>query len=567
MKKELFIAFSVIYILQINIVLNAQNNYKKKNNSIENIVLITDRDFYLSGEKIWFNALCLSNNKFNEKTISKITYFELFNEEKKSVIQKKVRIIRGESSSFIEIPENIETGVYNLIAYTQYMKNFKGFKSNRISLIIINPGKKGNVKLTNSIIQNQDSSYQKNELNLLEIKTDKKIYNTKEKVALSLSEKNFINKPKYLVISVIKKGSLNNYFCSNINPDDNIKSGDFDKIKYYPEIRDLTLSGTLIEKETKNPISNTKIYLSVLDKNNQVNISKTDNNGRFIFTLNSLYNNQDICICTEDESVNSEIFVNNSFLYELDYFKPISYIIDSTKIELIKEMYLNYQTTEYFPDKSEIIKINKDTAVNFFGKPEIEINIDDFIKLPTLHEVFDEIIPFVYVKKKKENYSFLIYDDKNKTTFKDPLVFYDQIPIFNINELLKIKPKFIDQINVINRKYIIGNYIFNGIIFIKSKTGKLPGINIPKNSIITKYQTTYESYLLESPEYNGTKIEDDHLPDFRTLLYWNPDIILKDNKTLHFYTSDHSSEYDVIIRGISETGKLFFGQTNFKVKK
>ncbi|MCD4793025.1 MAG: hypothetical protein K8R54_07335 [Bacteroidales bacterium] len=562
MKKYFLISF-----IFINTVVSAQNNSDKINNTSENIIVFTDRDLYLSGEKIWFNALCLSKGEFKEETISKITYFELFNEEKKSVIQKKVRIIKGESSSFIEIPENIETGVYNLIAYTQYIKNFKGFKSNRISLIIINPGKKGNVKLTNSIIHNRDSSYQKDELNILEIKTDKKVYNTKEKVALSLSEKNFINKPKYLVISVIKKGSLNNYFCSNIDPDNDIKSGDFDKIKYYPEIRDLTLSGTLNEKETNDPISNTKIYLSVLGKNNQVNISQTDNNGRFIFTLNSLYNNQDIYICTEDESINSEMLVNNSFLYELDYFRPISYIIDSTKIELIKEMYLNYQTTEYFPDKSEIIKINKDTTVNFFGKSEIEINIDDFIKLPTLHEVFDEIIPFVYVKKKKENYSFLIYDVKNKTTFKDPLVFYDQIPIFNINELLKIKPKFIDQINVINRKYIIGNYIFNGIIFIKSKTGKLPGINIPKNSIITKYQTTYESYLLESPEYDETKIKDDHLPDFRTLLYWNPDVTLKDNKTLHFYTSDHSSEYDVIIRGISSSGKLFFGQTSFEVKK
>ena len=562
MKKYFLISF-----IFINTVVSAQNNSDKINNTSENIIVFTDRDLYLSGEKIWFNALCLSKGEFKEETISKITYFELFNDKKESVIQKKVRIIKGESSSFIEIPENIETGVYNLIAYTQYMKNFKGFKSNRISLIIINPGKKGNVKLTNSIIQNQDSSYQKDELNILEIKTDKKVYNTKEKVTLNLTEKNFINKPKYLVISVIKKGSLNNYFCSNIDPDNDIKSGDFDKIKYYPEIRDLTLSGTLNEKETKNPISNTKIYLSVLGKNNQVNISQTDNNGRFIFTLNSLYNNQDIYICTEDESINSEILVNNSFLYELDYFKPISYIIDSTKIELIKEMYLNYQTTEFFPDKSKIIKINRDTTLNFFGKSEIEINIDDFIKLPTLHEVFDEIIPFVYVKKKKENYSFLIYDDKNKTTFKDPLVFYDQIPIFNINELLKVKPKFIDQINVINRKYIIGNYIFSGIIFIKSKTGKFPGINFPKNSKITKYQTTYESYVLKFPQYEKTNNGNDHLPDFRTLLYWNPDIILKDNRTLHFYTSDHSSEYDVIIRGISSSGKLFFGQTSFKVKK
>ena len=40
--------------------------------------------------------------------------------------------------------------------------------------------------------------------------------------------------------------------------------------------------------------------------------------------------------------------------------------------------------------------------------------------------------------------SSLKHDDKNKTTFKDPLVFYDQIPIFNINELLKVKYRVAD---------------------------------------------------------------------------------------------------------------------------
>ncbi len=559
--------YFLICLIFINIVVSAQNIFEKNTDSYEDIVLFTDRDLYLSGERIWFNATCTSNSKFSNETVSKVTYFELFNDEKKPVIQKKIRIIKGKSSSYIQIPENIETGVYNLVAYTQFMKNYKGFKSNRISLIIINPSKKGNIDLTNSKKQIIDTLVFGTNFNLLEVSTVKSIYKTREKVEVNIVDSFNLEKLKHLTVSVVKKGSLNNHSNSRIKQKENIEQINYNKIKYFPEIRDLTLSGTIIEKETNNPISNSKVYLSVLDSDNQININKSDKNGRFIFTINSLYNNHDIYICTEDNSINSEILINNSFLNELDYFKPIGYNIDSIKLELIKKMYLNYQTSVYFPEKSEIYKIDEETVENFFGDTEISIKLDDYISLPTLKEVFSEIVTFVYLKKNNEDYIFLVYDDKNKTSFTGPLVFYDNIPIFDINKLLKVAPKYIDRINVINRKYIIGNYTINGIIFLKSKNGKLPGYKISENSKITKYQTTYESSQIKFPGYREKDNIKAHLPDFRTLLYWNSDILLQKNKKVSFYTSDHSSEYDVIVRGISPSGKRYFGKTSFKVKK
>jgi len=559
-EKKLFFILVAIYFCHMNLNLSGQNNTSVN----ENIILLTDRDLYISNEKIWFNAYCMMNNKFTQETFSKVMYFELFNSEKNSVVKKKVKIINGRSSSYIEIPADIETGSYNLTAYTQYMKNFINIETNTISLIIINPDIKGETKLTDS--ENSENNESK-KLNKLVINPDKRSYYTREKVIVSISDKTIPETLKYITVSVNKKGSLNNTQISNLNFDGKPKDIDIQNIKHYPEIRDLTISGTLKDKNSGEILPEEKLYLSVISGYSQFDITKTDTNGKFIFTLNSLYNDQDILISTDNKEQDIEIITDNSFINNINNFKAPNYHLDSSKIELINEMYLNSQLTNYFPDKSELLKTNSDTTVNFFGPAEISINIDDFIKLPTLHEVFDEIVPSVNVRKKKEDYYFQVYNMKNNRFFKDPLVFYDQFLILNINNLLKVKPKYINKIDIINREYIIGNYIFNGIIFIESKTGKIPGIDLPKNSIITNFQTIHESTEINFPVYEDSNRINSKLPDFRNLLYWNSNAALKDNLKLEFYTSDHSSEYDIIVRGITESGELFYGKTTLLVRK
>ncbi len=54
-------------------------------------------------------------------------------------------------------------------------------------------------------------------------------------------------------------------------------------LKYLPDIRDVSLSGKLIDKNTREPIKGKDIYLSVLFNNPQLHVYKTNYEGDFIF--------------------------------------------------------------------------------------------------------------------------------------------------------------------------------------------------------------------------------------------------------------------------------------------
>lgn len=559
MKKTLI----TIGIIFINILLVAQNT-ENIVTSVETVILNTDRDLYISGENIHFSAFCLTNTKFREKNLSKIMYVELYDKLGKIIVQQKLKIVNGNSASLINIPVNIESGEYNLIAYTQYMKNYINNETNQVPLIIINPEKYGKIKLFG--MRNTDNSnlFENKKLLSLNVTTDKEIYNKRKKVKLNISDNIFPDKIKYFTVTVVKKGTLTDYIPMVFPEMKDVKIND---IKYYPEIRDLTLTGTFIDTETSKGIPNQKMYLSVLnDSNRQVTINQTDKKGNFIFTLHSLYDKNNIIIKAEKNIPTSQILINNSFLNDFNIFKPLKWNIDSSKIKIIKELYNNYQINEIFKTNTVTENQKYFHSFDFFDKEEIIIDTKDFIDLPTLEEVFDEIVPLVNIGKRNKHSFFTVYDDINKTTYNDPLILYDNVPVFNLNKLLGINPKYIKQIKVINRRYIIGNYIFNGIIFITSKTGKFPGINVSENYKIINYQTCSKTIKTQYPYYQSTDKNNKHIPDFRSTLYWNPDLKVFDSKTIEFYTSDYCSEYEVIIRGISCSGETYVGFSEFKVQ-
>lgn len=80
------------------------------------------------------------------------------------------------------------------------------------------------------------------------------------------------------------------------------------------------------------------------------------------------------------------------------------------------------------------------------------------------------------------------------------------------------------------------------------------------------YQVTKEFY---SPQYETKEQQDQRSVDARTTIYWNPDIpIANDGKgRLSFYTSDSSSDYSVVIEGITSDGKLMHKVVKIRSKR
>lgn len=99
-----------------------------------------------------------------------------------------------------------------------------------------------------------------------------------------------------------------------------------------------------------------------------------------------------------------------------------------------------------------------------------------------------------------------------------------------------------------------------GVISIITKRGK----NIKESDIIRLnvasysplgYQTPVEFY---APKYDTNELKYNSIPDYRTTIYWKPDIIFSDDgkASFDFYTSDFPTTCSIVIEGVSNDGKI-----------
>jgi hypothetical protein len=82
-----------------------------------------------------------------------------------------------------------------------------------------------------------------------------------------------------------------------------------------------------------------------------------------------------------------------------------------------------------------------------------------------------------------------------------------------------------------------------------------------------KYLSLSPVLNFASPVYDSEAKRETPNADFRTLLYWNPDIKVTSDTRISFYTSDHLSEYEVVVRGRTSDGEVVYGRTAFHVVK
>lgn len=110
----------------------------------EEVFLKVNTSTLLSGETILYSAFVNSKTTGKPSPLSKILYVELLNSEGKVAHQSKLKVEEGRASGDIFISSTLSTGVYRLVAYTKWMRNFESFFE--VQLTIINPFETVDVK-------------------------------------------------------------------------------------------------------------------------------------------------------------------------------------------------------------------------------------------------------------------------------------------------------------------------------------------------------------------------------------------------------------------------------------
>jgi hypothetical protein len=583
-KKKIFLIIILVCLNNLTVHIYGTNKAKGDEplEKIENIYnekyyLMTDRTIYAVGEKILFKVFNLSPPSIKSIHWSKVLYLELTKNDGSAVQKGKYTLDISGCSGYMEIPSRISSGYYYLRAYTKWMRNFPVSDFAFCRVKIINPfspeieekrhAENGSASYSESFI---DETFRENRI---DCHTDKDIYRSREKVILSVEFRDYDPYSRgEFCISVIKIGAMDtmNYGILSFNLQAENKKR---SINYIPDMRGVSVSGRVIDKESNNPVDNALVQLSLLGNNFDFLEYNTGADGKYIFSLSPLQGEKDMYIVARAGNTNPEILIDNDFNTDVFYFNGEEFRLTKAERDIAEEIILNMQIEKvYRSDKIRDSLYAREDSVKttFYGNPSTILYIDEYIELPTVEEVLFELVPEVIARKRKDNIFINVTD--NITYHPDlaifePLVLLDHIPVQNLENLLKLSPSKISRIEVVNEIFYKGTRRYGGIISIFSRRGDIAGIDLPENSMFFDYKTFTEQVKDFTPNYDQSKGEL-NIPDYRNCLYWNPEVTPGNNMkaSLEFYTSDRKGQYMVLIRGISEDRKIIEGKCLFRVE-
>jgi hypothetical protein len=564
----------------------------------EKLHIFTDRNFYAAGEKIFFRVINLTDTKLKEMNWSTVLYIELIDAGNKPYFQGKFKLENWGASGYIYVPPNLRTGNYYIRAYTKWMRNFSPYDYAYSLITLINPYSEE----TNDVLNagaNEDPIINLNTggikvlNNIIKCSASQETNKKREKVELDIKipDKEWISPAGYCV-SVIKSGAINsNIYGLNLS---SFKGNDDPaEIKYWPEMQGLSLSGSINKKNLNAPSAYAEVHLSVVGDDPNYIGYLTEQQGKFLFSLPDGHDTQNFFIGVETKDQDPvEILIDNDFSTDLINLPLIPFILSGEEKNITREIMFNMQLEKaynHLPDSHiastidrdiilDSITVPTDTTVTpeiinlpepvfFYGKPEITLKPDDYVKLPNLEEFFIELIPQASVVKRKEGIAIVMKGNNPDIAFYKPLILLDFVPVFKAENLLRLSPELIDRIEVINSTYVRGNMCFGGIISVFSKKGDMAGIDLPENSYFFDFKTYEPQDKISFPDYSRSPINK-RIPDFRNTMYWNPDIHGKPGETVscEFFTSDNTGEYIILVRGITEQGSVLEGHCSFTVK-
>jgi hypothetical protein len=116
----------------------------------EKVFVHTDRSYYVCGEILWFKTYVTNAANNHPLSLSKVIYVEILNSHHEPVLQRKISVENGTGNGSFSLPLSLESGNYELRAYTNWMKNDSPDDFFKKIITIVNTTK----NLDSSIVKN-----------------------------------------------------------------------------------------------------------------------------------------------------------------------------------------------------------------------------------------------------------------------------------------------------------------------------------------------------------------------------------------------------------------------------
>lgn len=320
-----------------------------------------------------------------------------------------------------------------------------------------------------------------------------------------------------------------------------------------PELYGISVSGRV---RGNLPGSGARVYLAIPGKSPYVRLARPNGAGRFTFQLTDLYGVKELVVFGVDSA-------GNPLKVELDpavaggFPPPVSPTLSFSRAEAsrLKEMYLNQQIAAVYESQAGTSEpLSVPAMAPFYGQAERKYHLDEYTRF-SIEETFIEIVYQVHVLHRQGKAYLRIYDQyQNVMLEEDPLMLVDGIPFLEAEQLLNINTRKVEDVEVLSTLYYGDKTFFQGMVHLITYEGKGEVVKLPEHYLRQNYSffTAGETFLPVA----GPEKQKPHLPDFRNLLHWAPDIRTNEagKARISFFTSDAAGEYEVRVFALTSDG-------------
>jgi len=535
----------------------------KLNSLREKLYLATDKPYYYPGEFIWFSGRMLYKNSSIKDTLSKVLYVDLIRTDIKLIIQSTtLPLENGMASGAFQLPGNLNPGDYCIRAYTNWMRNFGDLDFTHLPVPVIGifsrPISENPVDVAN------DTGISVN------ISLNKSAYSHREKIDMKISLTDEEGNARKGDMTVSITDTLQVPSLGDLPSLVEAAAWTQLPMKYpkkaadeYPIEYGLSIGGQFVNDKGAAE----QVFVSVVQGDwEDYTIINTDSAGRLWVSGFQFTDSVKISIAAIDPKTNGAygtIALNEKTKPVVSKSLPVLPLPVTRQRTPQREYNLNFREDYTLLPEIEIegAKIKK-SLEDTFGYPEGD-QVVSGDRLRSLSDIpLGRIIGITVAGASPDGTRIL----PPRIATQPPGLIIDGA-WFSMGDLGSLKDNLqniygyeIEKIDVY--KSSRGAFGFSGaggVIMVKTKGVSNYGIRK-----VEQYfdKSSYQHYTLNgygtqlsfpSPDYDVAK--DSHSdPDFRSTLYWNPNIETDENglATFSFYSGDLDAVYRVLVEGMTE---------------
>ena len=536
----------------------------------ERICIQTDKPYYVPGDTVWLRAHLMEADTNIPFSRSRFVYVELYNQQSDTLMQRLM--IRGDKDGVfanrILLPKSLKGGVYTLVAYTQWMRNFPAEQFCYQPLTVVGGQRARGHRIANKVLAHMDAKVtvrgnaatDRNPIKLDFDIHDKEGQPLQGIYALSVTDYDVV-KPDSL-FGDIRQNLLRQHL--SYQPDT------LHKIIYpYQEMQFITgrIKGTW-KKRLKNPhllVVNAKTGEQwEFELGDSTNFSLgVDNPEGTTFLLQGTRNSGKTAFV--ELQIDSLTFPKVALPhYALTESPDLSTFRTQAQTQ---QMYSRAGYIE-LPEVTKIGKKQKPLRRNFMnmeaprgfqeGDPRIE-------RAVTMQQLLINLGMRVAYTNNGEPY-ITTPDNAGVLPYVDNFREEDHSFVLNLLPTDVKSIEYFTPNNAINGLFAArpaNHGKVPGVLFIFLKDGSEIASSRAKDSpsFVSVRQLGYRPAVeFYSPQYKSTK--SDVRTDHRTTLYWNPKVETdeKGHASVKFYASDVSKRYLVTLEGVSNDGTIVHHQ-------